>query len=102
MKIPFTDILVHLRNKVVEYKTADHATGEQALMKTAAWVMSDGKHLAEAQLATRAAGGVFGKRWLGKLPIPIASRWLRARDVEAPPTQTFRQWWKKNREGEGR
>ncbi|HMQ64938.1 MAG TPA: LutB/LldF family L-lactate oxidation iron-sulfur protein [Arachnia sp.] len=102
VKIPFTDILVHLRNKVVEYKTADHATGEQALMKTAAWVMSDGKHLAEAQLATRAAGGVFGKRWLGKLPIPIASRWLRARDVEAPPTQTFRQWWKKNREGEGR
>ena len=56
----------------------------------------------QAQLATRAAGGVFGKRWLGKLPIPIASRWLRARDVEAPPTQTFRQWWKKNREGEGR
>jgi L-lactate dehydrogenase complex protein LldF len=31
------------------------------------------------------------------MPIPIASRWLDARDTEAPPTQTFRQWWKKNR-----
>ncbi|MBK7820341.1 MAG: iron-sulfur cluster-binding protein [Tessaracoccus sp.] len=102
VRIPFTDILVHLRHKVVEHKTADHATGEQAIMKTAAWVMSDGAHLAEAQLATRTAGAVFGKRWLGKLPIPIASRWLRARDVEAPPKQTFRQWWKKNREGDAR
>ena len=85
-----------------KYKTGKHPPVEQGIMKTVSWVMSDGKHLAEAQLATRAAGGVFGKRWLGKLPIPIASRWLRARDVEAPPTQTFRQWWKKNREGEGR
>ncbi len=99
VKIPFTDILVHMRHKVVEYKTSKHPTGEQALMKSAGWLMERGSHLATAQVASKAAGRVFGTRWIGPMPIPLASRWLRARDVDAPPTETFRMWWKKNREG---
>lgn len=62
-------------------------------MKTAAWVLSDGKHLEKAQLATRAAGKLLKGRYLGPMPVPLVGRWLRARDVEAPPTETFRQWW---------
>jgi len=27
------------------------------------------------------------------MPPPLVGRWLRARDVEAAPTKTFRQWW---------
>ncbi len=96
VRIPFTDILVHLRHLAVEHKTAKHPTVEQGIMKTAAWVLSDGKHLEKAQLATRAAGRVLGDRPLGPMPVPLAGRWLRARDVDAPPTETFRQWWKKH------
>ena len=99
VKIPFTDILVHLRHKVVEHKTAQHPTGEQAIMKAAGWVMADGKHLATVQRGSRLAGGVFKDKWIGPLPIPIAERWLKARDVEAPPTQTFRRWWDSEHEG---
>ena len=99
VKIPFTDILVHLRHKVVEHKTAKHPTGEQALMKGAGWVMADGKHLATVQKGSRLAGKMFGDKWIGPLPVPLAGRWLQARDVEPPPTQTFRQWWKKEHEG---
>ena len=99
VRIPFTDILVHLRHKVVDYKTSKHPTGEQAIMKGAGWVMADGSHLETVQAGSRLAGRVFRGRWLGPMPIPIASRWLDARDTEAPPTQTFRQWWKKNHEG---
>ncbi|MCT1458780.1 LutB/LldF family L-lactate oxidation iron-sulfur protein [Aestuariimicrobium sp. p3-SID1156] len=95
VKIPFTDILVHLRHKVVEKKTEKHPTGEQALMKTTGRVMSAGKNLEKVQLASRGAGLVFKNKWLGPMPIPLASRWLQARDVEAPPTQTFREWWDK-------
>ncbi|MFT3886645.1 MAG: LutB/LldF family L-lactate oxidation iron-sulfur protein [Arachnia sp.] len=101
VRIPFTDILVHLRHEVVEHKTAHHPTGEQALMKGAGWVMADGDHLAAAQTASRAAGRLLGDRWIGKLPLPIASRWLDARDVEAPPAETFRKWWARTHE-EGR
>ena len=102
VKIPFTDILVHLRHKAVEHKTAKHPTGEQALMKGAGWLMADGSHLEKAQLASRAAGKVFKNKWIGPMPVPIAERWLQARDVEAPPTQTFRKWWDENREGDKR
>jgi len=98
VRIPFTDILVHLRHKVVEHKTEHHPTGEQALLKAAGWIMADGKRLSAVQLASRAAGKVLGqKKWIGPLPVPLASRWLQARDVEPPPTQTFRLWWKRNR-----
>jgi len=32
--------------------------------------------------------------------VPVAERWLKYRDVDAPPADTFRTWWKKNREAQ--
>ena len=100
VRIPFTDILVHLRHKVVEHKTQKHPTGEQTLMKAATWIMSDGAHLSAAQVPLRMTGKVLRGKWIGALPLPLASRWLRARDVEPPPTETFRAWWARTR-GDG-
>lgn len=97
VRIPFTDILVHLRHKVVEHKTQQHPTVEQALMKTTGWVMSDGKHLTAVQAPISLVGKLLRNRWIGALPIPLASRWLRARDAEPPPSQTFRKWWRKGK-----
>ncbi len=78
VKIPFTDILVHLRHKVVEYKTGKHPTVEQGLMKGAGWVMADGKHLAKAQLASAPPGGCSrDDRWLGPMPVPLADAGCR-------------------------
>ena len=97
VRIPFTDILVHLRHRVVAHKTDGHTTGEQSLMKLASWVMSDANHLHMAQFPVRAAGKFLGQRWIGALPLPLASRWLRARDVAPPPAETFRRWWRRTR-----
>lgn len=97
VRIPFTDILVHLRHKVVEHKTATHTTPEQVLMKGASWALSAGGHLRAVQIGSRAAGRVMGQTWMGPIPLPLASRWSRARDVQAPPEETFREWWRKNR-----
>jgi len=38
-----------------------------------------------------------GKK-MGPVPVPVAERWLKYRDVDAPPADTFRTWWKKNRQ----
>lgn len=97
VRIPFTDILVHERARVVEHKTSKRPTIEQGLMKAAGWVMSDGKHLAAVQNGSKLAGRVFGKKWIGPMSVPLVDRWTRARDVEPPPTQTFRDWWKNER-----
>jgi len=100
VRIPFTDILVHLRHQVVEHKNESHRPRvEKSLMDAAAWMMADSSHLEAAQLSTRAAGLILPGVVLGPLPVPIASRWLRARDVEMPPKETFRRWWKTHRSG---
>ncbi len=98
VRIPFTDILVDQRRRVAEYKTKQRPRIEQGLMKGAGWVMNDGKHLGLVQQGSKLAGRVFGKRWIGKLPVvPLANRWTAERDVPPLPKQTFRDWWKKER-----
>lgn len=95
VRIPFTDILVHLRHKVVEHKSAKHRPGtERAAMAAASWLMSSGTHLRGVQYASRAVGAVLKGRSIGPMPVPVAGRWLRHRDVAAPPAQTFRAWWR--------
>ncbi len=97
VRIPFTDILVQQRHRVATKKTSKHPTIEQGLMKAAGWVMGDGKHLASVQQGSKLAGRVFGKKWIGPMPVPLVDRWTQARDVEPPPTETFRDWWKRER-----
>ncbi len=106
VKIPFTDIMIHLRHKVVQAEKADRPwrrdpeiVGEMALMKGAAWAFGNHKHFEKIQIASSLTGKALGKRGLGPLPVPIADRWLKYRDVDQVPKQTFRQWWSKNKEG---
>ena len=68
------------------------------LMKTASWAFSDHKHFESIQVGSRGVGRVLRGKKMGPVPVPIAERWLKYRDVDAPPTDTFRTWWKKNRE----
>ncbi len=97
VKIPISDLLVHMRNKVVEKKTAKRPTIESLIFTVIGWVMARGRNFAFIQRFTRLAGKVLGRRThIGPLPWP-ASLWTKARDLPAPPTQTFRQWWDENR-----
>ncbi len=101
--IPISDLLVHLRGKVVDAKKAEakgvhmpHA--ESAMMKAAGWVMADHRRLEAAQLASKTGGKVLGTftDHIGPLPWPL-SKWASARDTPNPPTKTFRDWWNANR-----
>ncbi|NLA29429.1 MAG: iron-sulfur cluster-binding protein [Propionibacterium sp.] len=104
VKIPFTDIILHLRNRVADAEKAEKISKdpevavEKVLMKTAGWIFGDAKRFEAVQLGTRGAGKLLHGKPLGPIPVPVADRWLRYRDVDALPTDTFRSWWKKNRE----
>lgn len=104
VKIPFTDIILHLRQRVADAEKADRfgkdaeGTVERNLMKTAGWVFGKARRFEGFELATRGAGGALRGKPIGPIPVPVAERWLKYRDVDAPPTDTFRSWWKKNRQ----
>jgi len=61
-------------------------------MKAAGWAMgSPGKFAAAERLL--GVGRLLGRSGtIGKLPWP-GSMWTNARDLPAPPAETFRQWW---------
>jgi L-lactate dehydrogenase complex protein LldF len=69
-----------------------------AAMKAASWVMSDGGRFALAGRAATLAHGLGGRDGVISKAPPPASAWTRSRDLPAPPSQTFRQWWAKEHE----
>jgi L-lactate dehydrogenase complex protein LldF len=96
VKIDIPSLLVHLRGQHVE-AAREHRTmpsAEAITMAAASWAMAKPARFAAAQRAG-SVGRLFahGGR-LRRLPPPLAA-WTRARDAPAPPTQTFRQWWRR-------
>jgi L-lactate dehydrogenase complex protein LldF len=103
--IPIPEMLVHLRSRHVEEAAAARTlpSGEHAAMAATAWVMSDPTRFAAAQRALRAgrllARDRGGTRAIRSAPWPL-SAWTASRDAPAPPAETFREWWARERGGE--
>jgi L-lactate dehydrogenase complex protein LldF len=103
VRIDIPSLLVHLRARHVEERRAAHRvpSAEAVTMAAASWVMADPGRFAAAQAGSR-AGRLLGRRGsISALPPPLAA-WTRARDAPVPPAQTFRQWWRKNKDGNRR
>ena len=110
VRIDIPSVLVDLRAQVVDARrgSASHA-GEAAAMRSTAWTFGSSRRL---DLAERASG-LFarathrfarrtlpgGRRALSRLPWP-GSLWSNARDLPAPPGESFRAWWRRTG-GEG-
>ena len=97
VKINIPDILVHLRGEDVDSKRGKKKLPSQMDlgMKAASWALSSGKNLGLVEKALplgRLAAGPDKK--ITKLP-GIAAGWTQSRDIPAPPSQSFRQWWDK-------
>lgn len=93
VKINIPEILIHLRNKVVENN--DEPAGERLGMKAAAWAFSDAANLSTARAFGRLAQIPFAKNGtIHSLPGPM-SAWTSVRDLPAMPAESFRQWWAK-------
>ncbi len=92
VRINIPELLVELRGRVVEH---EGRTAESAAMRAAAWVLSDPKRLAGAQKAATTVGRLAGNRTIRS--VPGLGVWTNARDLPTPPTETFRQWWARER-----
>ncbi len=101
VKINIPEVLVHLRNRVVEKKTSGlHVlTSAEALaMKMAGSLFRSERRFRAAQRLGRMGQGMLarddgqGGRWVYWLP-GLLGGWTQVRDLQAIPEQSFREWW---------
>ncbi|MDT8913690.1 LutB/LldF family L-lactate oxidation iron-sulfur protein [Amycolatopsis sp. PS_44_ISF1] len=98
VKINIPEVLTHLRAHAVDAKRGS-LSPETLAMKAAATVLDAPRLHSVAQKAAALSGRVLARDgWIGRLPGPLHG-WSDTRDTPAPPTESFRTWWRKNREG---
>ena len=97
VKIDIPSLLVELRHQKVEKAKFGL---EAAAMKAASIAMSSARRFTVVQKAAGLGRLVAGKKGrISTLPPPL-NGWTEARDIPAPPKQTFRDWWN-SEEGRG-
>ncbi len=93
VKINIPEILVHLRNKVVEQ--GDAPWMESMAMKAASYVLESPEHLERARQLGRIAQRPFAKDGvISHLPFGLDA-WTGVRDLPALASESFREWWAK-------
>jgi L-lactate dehydrogenase complex protein LldF len=107
VKIDIPTVLVDLRAQVVDAHRVDRVPKAEALaMRATAWTFSESARLRAGERAASAGSRVLGRflrrevpggrRPISRLPW-VGARWTEARDLPAPPAQSFRQWWAKEK-----
>ncbi|AHH93470.1 LutB/LldF family L-lactate oxidation iron-sulfur protein [Kutzneria albida] len=94
VRINIPEVLVHLRAKAVQAK--GKRTPEAIAMAALGWVLADPKRYEAAQKAGSLARYLARGGRISALPWP-GSKWTAARDVPAPPAESFRSWWRRTR-----
>ncbi|MFG2089577.1 MULTISPECIES: lactate utilization protein B [unclassified Spirillospora] len=98
VKIDIPDVLVHLRGKVVESRRRRPVpTPELVLMRGLAWTMGDPRrHETAVRRGARWARLLSRGGRIRRLP-GLLGAWTEARDLPAPPAESFRAWWTRRR-----
>ncbi|WUI04352.1 lactate utilization protein [Spirillospora sp. NBC_00431] len=98
VKIDIPEVLVHLRGMVVESRRRRPVpTPELMLMRGLAWTMGDPRRYETAlRRGTRWARLLSRGGRIRRLP-GLLGKWTEARDLPAPPSESFRAWWTRRR-----
>jgi L-lactate dehydrogenase complex protein LldF len=105
VKIDIPSVLVHLRGRVVREAKGTgwraKLAGERLAMQAMARIFASRRRYEAAQQAARVGAWPLSRdgRIERTLPGPMRA-WTQARDLPAPPAETFRQWWRRER-GDG-
>jgi L-lactate dehydrogenase complex protein LldF len=109
VRIDIPSVLVDLRAEVVDAHREDRMPKPEAMaMKGAGWVFGRAGRLAATERASGVVGRVVerlgrarlpgGRPGMPRLPGPGAA-WSGARDLPAPPGESFRAWWRRTQGG---
>lgn len=108
VKIDIPSVLVDLRAQVVDAHRSGVPKPEAVAMRSAGWTFGSAARLALAERASGLFGRLVrrrgrtalpgGRTALSWLPGP-GSRWTGARDLPAPPAESFRSWWRRTNGG---
>ena len=98
VKINIPEVLLHLRGQVVrmEQQSALHrdTNPENLAMQAALYIFEDPQRLVLVQKLARIGQLPFTHRGIiSQLPGPLAG-WSSARNLQAVPKQSFREWWR--------
>ncbi|WP_376766266.1 lactate utilization protein B [Actinomadura litoris] len=96
VKIDIPEVLVHLRGRVVESRRRRPVpTPELLMMRGLAWTMGDARRYEAAlRRGTRWARLLSRGGRIRRLP-GLLGKWTEARDLPAPPAESFRAWWRR-------
>ncbi|HYO32704.1 MAG TPA: lactate utilization protein B [Nocardioidaceae bacterium] len=104
VRIDIPAVLVDLRAQVVDAHRGGVPKPEAVAMRAAAWTLSDARRLGQVERMSGWLGRILGRwghatlpggrRAIRRAPGP-GSKWTVARDVAAPPTESFRAWWRR-------
>ena len=96
VKISIPEILIHLRAEVTD--SGEAALEERAGMEAVAFAFENGGRFALAQKLARLAQKPFERDGtIHSLPGMLRG-WTEYRDLAAIPKQSFRDWWRRERE----
>ena len=93
VRINIPEVLVHLREQVVDSHRGGVPGTLMTTMKGASWLLGGGWRLGLLQKAAGLSSRVLWRQGvIGRMPRPL-SRWTDARDLPSPPRESFRAWW---------
>ena len=100
VRINIPQILIHLRGEIVDMdrsRTLGALRPENLAMKAALWMFEGEGRLGMAQDAARLGSRLLAHdHEISWLPGALGG-WTAARDMPAPPAESFRAWWKRER-----